>query len=101
MSAVPLTAPSVPLTKTGPTVTVWGRTIPVMLPKLSDPRLKLSATILTLTILGQTILSFQVSLPQIFVCVVLSALIDIVMTYRSAHVLVWPARPAREPSGRS
>jgi len=68
-----------------------GRSIPVVLPKLHDPRLKLSATIITLTILGQTILRFQVSLPQILVCVVLCALIDIVMTYRSAKVLVWPA----------
>jgi len=68
-----------------------GRAIPIVLPKLSDPRLKLSATIVTLTVLGQTILNFQVSLPQIMVCVLLCAVIDIAMTYRRDKVLVWPA----------
>jgi len=75
----------------GPKVVLHGRTIPIVLPKLSDPRLKLSAVILTLTVLGQTLLSFQVSVPQILVCVLLGAAFDIVMTYRSDHVLIWPA----------
>ena len=88
------TAPPVPaevLPKPRPHVVVRGRPVPVVLPTLSDPRLKLSATILTLTVLGLTILSFQVSIPQILVCVLLSAVVEVVVTYRREHVLVWPA----------
>lgn len=87
MSAAPAVSPPI----AGPRLRIGGRSIPLVLPKLGDPRLKLSATIITLTILGQTILNFQVSLPQILVCVLLCAAIDVVMTYRSAKVLVWPA----------
>lgn len=63
----------------------------MVLPKLSDPRLKLSATILTLTILGLTILNFQVSIPQILACILLSAVVEVMVTYRREHILVWPA----------
>lgn len=84
-------APVEALPKSHPQVVFRGRSIPIMLPKLSDPRLKLSATIVTLTILGQTILNFQVSIPQIIVCVLLSALIEMAVTLRQDHVLVWPA----------
>ena len=88
------TAPPAPVEappRPGPQVVLRGRPVPVVLPKLGDPRLKLSATIITLTILGLTILSFQVSIPQILVCVLLSAILEIVVTYRREHVLVWPA----------
>jgi hypothetical protein len=72
-------------------VNVRGRPVPVVLPKLSDPRLKLSTTIFTLTLLGLTVLSFQLSIPQIAVCVLLSAVIEVAVTYRREHTLVWPA----------
>jgi len=77
--------------KKRPEVVIRRRRIPVVFPKWSDPRLKLSATIWTLTILGLTILSFQVSIPQIAVTVLLCALIEVAVTYRREHVLVWPA----------
>lgn len=89
MSTVPASIDA-PLT-TRPRIVLRGRTIPVVLPKLSDPRLKLSATIITLTILGLTVLNFQVSIPQILVSVLLCALIEIVVTFRREQVLVWPA----------
>lgn len=63
----------------------------MVLPKRSDPRLKLSATIIVLTILGQTVLRFQVSIPQILVCVLLCAFIEIAVAFRREQVLVWPA----------
>jgi len=89
------TAPPLPTVGTAPKkrpeLVVRGKHIPVVFPKLSDPRLKLSATIWTLTILGLTVLSFQVSIPQIAVTVLLCAVIEIVVTYRREHVLVWPA----------
>jgi len=77
--------------KKRPEVVVRGKHIPVVLPKRSDPRLKLSATIWTITILGLTVLNFQVSIPQIAVTVLLCAAIEVVVTYRREHVLVWPA----------
>jgi len=83
--------PTEALVRPRPQLVVRGRTIPVVLPKLSDPRLKLSATIFTLTFLGLTILSFQVSIPQIAVCILLCAAVEIVHTYWKAQVLVWPA----------
>ena len=90
-TTTPVPAPADALPRPRPEVTIRGQRVPVVLPKLSDPRLKLSATIFTLTALGLTILSFQVSIPQIALCVVLSALIEVLVTYRREHVLVWPA----------
>ncbi|MGH9266949.1 MAG: RnfABCDGE type electron transport complex subunit D, partial [Acidimicrobiales bacterium] len=89
-TAPPLPAATLP-SKARPQVVLRGRPIPVVLPKWSDPRLKLSATIFTLTFLGLTILNFQVSIPQILVCVLLSAVMESVVTYRRERVLVWPA----------
>jgi len=77
--------------KKRPELVVRGQHIPVVLPKRTDPRLKLSATIFTLTALGLTVLNFQVSVPQIVVCVLLSAVVEVVLTLRREHVLVWPA----------
>jgi len=70
---------------------IRGRAIPVVLPNRTDPRLKLSATISTLTLLGLTVLTFQVSIPQSLVCVLGCALIEAVVTFRREHKLVWPA----------
>ncbi|MDQ6803964.1 MAG: RnfABCDGE type electron transport complex subunit D [Actinomycetota bacterium] len=85
------TPPVEALPRKRPQFVVRGRAIPVVLPKRSDPRLKLSATIITLTILGETVLRFQISIPQILVCVLLCAFIEIAVTFRREHVLVWPA----------
>jgi hypothetical protein len=78
-------------TKPRPQITIRGRSIPVVLPKRKDPRLKLSATIITLTLLGLTVLTFQVSIPQILVTVLLCALIESAVTYKRERILVWPA----------
>lgn len=74
-----------------PALVFRGRTIPVVLPKLSDPRLKLSATIAVLTLLGLTVLDFKLSIPQILVTVLLCAVVEIVLTYRQSQILLWPA----------
>jgi hypothetical protein len=88
------TAPPAPVDaapRPKPHVVVRGRDIPVVLPKRTDPRLKLSATIFTLTFLGLSVLRFQLSIPQIAVCVLLCAVVESGLTYRRDHVLVWPA----------
>jgi len=91
MTAAPTIQSVDTLPKKRPEIVLRGRRVPVILPKRSDPRLKLSATIWTLTILGMTVLSFQLSIPQIAVSVLLAAAIEIVVTYRREKVLVWPA----------
>ncbi len=74
-----------------PQLRLRGRSIPIVLPKRHDPRLKLSAIIITLTVLGMTVLDFKLSIPQVAVSVLLAAAIETSVTYRREHVLVWPA----------
>jgi hypothetical protein len=70
---------------------IWGRTYPVLLPSLSDPRLHVAAVIFTLQILGQTVLGFRVSVAQILICLAAAALIEFVVAFFKDHVLMWPA----------
>lgn len=65
--------------------------IPVVLPKWGDPRLKLSVVIITLQVLGQTVLGFKLSIAQILVTVAACALVDTAVTLRRQRMLVWPA----------
>lgn len=74
-----------------PTLSFRGRRVPVVLPKRGDPRLKLSAVIMTLQVLGQTLLDFKVSIAQILVTIGFCALVEVVVTFRRTSVLVWPA----------
>ncbi len=90
-ATAPATAAVAPPAPTGPHLTFRGRDIPVVLPKRGDPRLKLSAVIMTLHVLGQTLLDFKVSIAQIIVSIVVCAVVEAVVTYRSQRILVWPA----------
>jgi len=74
-----------------PHVVLGGRDIPVVLPRLGDPRLRLSAVIITLQVLGQTVLGFKVSIAQILVSVAVCAVVEVAVTLRRQGVLVWPA----------
>ena len=74
-----------------PHVTVRGQEIPVVLPSRRDPRLKLSAVVMTLHVLGQTLLDFKVSIAQIVISMAVCGLIEGVITFRNTRVLVWPA----------
>ncbi|GAC1356452.1 MAG: hypothetical protein NVSMB4_17140 [Acidimicrobiales bacterium] len=75
----------------GHRVVFRGREIPVVLPQRGDPRLRISAVVLTLQFLGQTVLGFKVSLAQILVSVGFCALIELTVTLRLEGALVWPA----------
>ncbi|MGH2900806.1 MAG: hypothetical protein ACRDMZ_19170, partial [Solirubrobacteraceae bacterium] len=74
-----------------PHLRIAGRQIPVLLPSLHDARLKLSAVIVILQILGQTLLEFKVSIAQILVTVGFCAIIDTTVTLLRQGVLTWPA----------
>lgn len=91
MSAPPSTTPTAVAERPLPKIRVRGRDIPVVLPTRKDPRLRLSAIIFTLQILGQTVLRFKLSIAQILVTILVCALTELVLTFRSSHMLVWPA----------
>ncbi|HWG74098.1 MAG TPA: hypothetical protein VG184_08590 [Acidimicrobiales bacterium] len=84
-------AVTTPAAAPGPALIVVGRTIPVVLPTRGDPRLKLSAVIVTIQVLGQTLLGFKVSIAQILVSVALGAVVEAAVILRAQQVLVWPA----------
>src|SRR5665213_2659703 len=75
----------------GRTLTIRGTPYPVVLPKLSDPRLHLAAVITTLQVLGQVEFHFRVSIAQILLSLVTCALLEVVIALRKQHVLMWPA----------
>jgi Na+-translocating ferredoxin:NAD+ oxidoreductase RnfD subunit len=75
----------------GRTLTIRGTPYPVLLPKLSDPRLHLAAVITTLQVLGQTAFTFRVSIAQILIAVLTCAVLEIAITFRNQKVLMWPA----------
>ena len=87
MTAPTVTAPA----PARPHLKVRGEAIPVVLPSRRDPRLKLSTVIVTLHVLGQTLLDFKVSIAQILVSMAVCGLIEGVLTFRSTRMLVWPA----------
>src|SRR3954466_5263342 len=75
----------------GLTLSVRGAKYPVVLPKLSDPRLHLAATITSLQVIGQVGFHFQLSIAQIVISLATCAVLEIAIAARRQHVLLWPA----------
>lgn len=96
MAAPAVVAPAPP---GPPEIVVRGHRIPVVLPRRGDPRLRLSAVIMTVHVLGQTVLGFKVSIAQILVSIGVGALIEAAVIYRRSHQLVWPASGILTGSG--
>jgi Na+-transporting NADH:ubiquinone oxidoreductase subunit NqrB len=67
------------------------RGYPVLLPKLSDPRLHLAAVITTLQVLGQVAFDFRLSIAQILISLATCAVLEVVITFAQKRVLMWPA----------
>jgi Na+-translocating ferredoxin:NAD+ oxidoreductase RnfD subunit len=65
--------------------------MPVVLPKLSDPRLHLAAVITSLQVLGQAAFDFRLSIAQILVSLGTCAVLEIAITARRQRVWMWPA----------
>ncbi|MEX0658837.1 MAG: RnfABCDGE type electron transport complex subunit D [Egibacteraceae bacterium] len=53
--------------------------------------MRVAAVLLTVQVLGQTVLGFKLSIAQILVTIGVCALVDTVVTFRRQHVLMWPA----------
>jgi len=81
------------------TLTVGTTAYPVTLPSLRDPRLHVAAVIVTIHVLGQVELGFQVSVPQILAAIVTCALIDVAVTFHRRRSFVWPASAMLTGSG--
>jgi hypothetical protein len=81
------------------TLEVERPTYPVVLPKLSDPRLHVAAIIITIHVLGQTELRFHVTVPQILAAIVTCAVMEVAITFRRQHAFVWPASAMLTGSG--
>jgi hypothetical protein len=85
MSAPALAAPA------GRALTIRGRPYPVLLPRLSDPRLHLAAVIVSLQVLGQVAFDFRLSIAQILIAIGTCAILEVGIAFFRQHVLMWPA----------
>src|SRR5207245_9589909 len=74
------------------TVNIRGREYPVLLPSIRDPRLHVAVVLLTLQGLGQTVLSFRLSIAQILICLATGALIEFGYCFFKDQVIMCPAR---------
>ena len=80
-------------------VALGGTSYPVTLPSLRDPRLHVAAVIVTIHVLGQTTLHFQVTVPQILAAILTCAVIEVAITFRARRAFVWPASAMLTGSG--
>jgi len=58
-------------------VRIGGREYPVVFPTLRDPRLHLAAVIVSLQVLGQTVLGFELSIAQILASIITCAVLEV------------------------
>jgi hypothetical protein len=72
-------------------VALLGRTYPIVLPSIRDPRLHLAGVIVSLQILGQVAFDFRLSIAQILVSIGTCAVLEVSIVARRQHALVWPA----------
>jgi hypothetical protein len=70
---------------------LFGREYPVFLPSIRDPRLHVAMVLITLQVLGQTVLDFRLSVAQILLCLAAGALIEFVVAFFKDKVILWPA----------
>ena len=84
---------------TSRTLTVGGGTYPLILPSIRDPRLHVAAVIITIHVLGQVGLHFDVTIPQILAAILTCAIIEVVLTFRQSKAFVWPASAMLTGSG--
>ena len=72
-------------------VRLFGREYAVILPSLRDPRMHVAAVLVTLQVLGHTVLGFRLSVAQILICLATGALIEFVVAFFKDTAIMWPA----------
>ena len=75
----------------GPSVGLFGRTYPIVLPRWGDPRLMVAAVIISVQVLGQVALGFDLSIAQILIALGVAGGLDLVLTAWERGVIAWPA----------
>jgi len=70
---------------------LFGREYAVVLPSIRDPRMHVAAVLITLQVLGQTVLGFRLSVAQILICLATGALIEFVVAFFKDRAIMWPA----------
>jgi Na+-translocating ferredoxin:NAD+ oxidoreductase RnfD subunit len=84
---------------TSRTLTFGGTSYPLILPSVRDPRLHVAAVILTIHLLGQTVLGFELTVPQILAAILTCAVLEVAITFRQTRSFVWPASAMLTGSG--
>ncbi len=84
---------------TSRTIAIGGSRYPLVLPNIRDPRLHVAAVIITIHVLGQVGLHFQVSVPQVLAAILASAIIEVILTFRQTRSFIWPASAMLTGSG--
>ena len=92
-------APRHPRAMTARTLTIRGESYPLVLPSIRDPRLHVAAVIITIHVFGQIGLGFRVSVPQILAAILTCWILEVVLTFRQARAVVWPASAMLTGSG--
>jgi hypothetical protein len=72
-------------------VRLFGREYALILPNLRDPRMHVAAVLVTLQVLGQTVLGFRLSVAQILICLLTGALIEFIVAFFKDSAIMWPA----------
>jgi Na+-translocating ferredoxin:NAD+ oxidoreductase RnfD subunit len=88
-----------PVRSAGRSVHVRGREYPIVLPSIRDARLHTAAVVMTIHALGQVTLGFAVSVPQILLAILATAVIEVAVTAVRNHRLQWPASAMLTGSG--
>jgi len=81
------------------TLRLGGRAYPLILPRLRDSRLHVAAVTISIHVLGQLWLNFQLSVPQILASILTCAVIEVAVTFRTTRSFVWPASAMLTGSG--
>jgi Na+-translocating ferredoxin:NAD+ oxidoreductase RnfD subunit len=84
---------------TSRTLALGGERYPLVLPSVRDPRLHVAAVIITIHVLGQLLLHFQVTVPQILAAILTCAVLEIAITFAQTRTFVWPASAMLTGSG--
>ena len=84
---------------TSRTLTFGGTSYPLILPSVRDPRLHVAAVILSIHLLGQTVLGFELTVPQILAAILTCAVLEVAITFRQTRSFVWPASAMLTGSG--
>jgi hypothetical protein len=73
------------------TLKVGGRRYGLAGPDVRDPRLHVALVVVSLQVLGQTVLHFDISIAQILIAVATCAAIEVGITLCRHRVIAWPA----------